>query len=184
MMMKMIKNKDFLIFIKIFIFLDLALIIYSFYFKNIIWLINTQVAFISFLFISIASFISYRKNIKKRVENLDLLRSENEDVDMIDKIEDPYDLYSDIIESNKDDLNAQEIKEIIKEEKAKVKAQTFKNTIFSASSYLSLYRLFGYAFLIFGFFILNNNKIFIPVAFIVGLSIVPFGVLLSKFFRK
>jgi hypothetical protein len=42
----------------------------------------------------------------------------------------------------------------------------------------------GYGFLIFGFFALNNNKILIPLAFIIGLSIVPIGVLFTKIFLK
>ncbi len=56
-----------------------------------------------------------------------------------------------------------------------------KNTVFSVSGFLSIYRILGYVILIFGFFVLNNNKIFLPIAFIIGLGVVPLGVLLSKF---
>ena len=31
---------------------------------------------------------------------------------------------------------------------------------------------------------LNNNNLFIPLAFIIGLGIVPIGVLLTKLFKK
>ena len=56
--------------------------------------------------------------------------------------------------------------------------------MFSATGFVSIYRILGYGFLIFGFFALNNNKILIPLAFIVGLSIVPIGVLFTKLFMK
>ena len=36
---------------------------------------------------------------------------------------------------------------------------------------------------IFGFFALNNNGIFLPLAFIIGLGIVPIGVLFSKLLK-
>ena len=78
----------------------------------------------------------------------------------------------------------EKIKEIIDEEKSKVKQNVVKNTLFSATGFLSIYRILGYGFLIFGFFALNNNKILIPLAFIIGLSIVPIGVLFTKLIKK
>ena len=75
-------------------------------------------------------------------------------------------------------------KEIINKEKSRVKQNSLKNTLFSATGFLSIYRVLGYGFLIFGFFALNNNKILIPLAFIVGLSIVPIGVLFTKLIKK
>lgn len=62
LMMKI--NPEILKFAKVFILLDLCLLIYSFSFQNGIWLLNTQVAFISSLFIVIASFYSYKRNIQ------------------------------------------------------------------------------------------------------------------------
>ena len=74
--------------------------------------------------------------------------------------------------------------QIINNEKSKVKRDSLKNTFFSASGFLSIYRVLGYGILIFGFFALNNNKNFLPIAFIIGLGIVPFGVLISKLIEK
>jgi hypothetical protein len=154
-------------------------------FNTPIWLLNTQVAFISSLFITIASFLSYRKNIHGRLSNLDLSKeSKNVDRDKVDEIDDPYDLYSEYEEIPEEELTPEKIKEIITEEKAKVKKNSVKNTIFSATGFLSVYRVLGYATLIFGFFALNNNKLFLPIAFIVGLGIVPIGVLLSRLLDK
>lgn len=173
-------NPEILKFAKVFIFLDLCLLIYSSIFQNSIWLLNTQVAFISSLFIVIASFYSYKRNIQNRLSNFESTKVSAEDRDKIDEIDDPFDLYSEYEEIPEEELTPQKIKEIIQEEKSKVKKNSLKNTLFSAGGFLSIYRVLGYGILIFGFFALNNNKIFIPVAFIVGLGIVPIGVLLSK----
>ena len=173
-------NPEILKFAKVFFLLDLCLLIYSFIFQNGIWLLNTQVAFISSLFIVISSFYSYKRNIQNRLSNFEASKASAEDRDKIDEIDDPFDLYSEYEEIPEEELTPEKIKEIIQEEKTKVKKNSLKNTLFSAGGFLSIYRILGYGILIFGFFALNNNKIFIPVAFIVGLGIVPIGVLLSK----
>lgn len=183
MMMKI--NQDILNFAKVFIFLDLCIIVFAFISKDMYWLLNTQVAFIASLFITIASFFSYKRNVQNRISNLDLsVEHKTEDRDKIDEIDDPYDLYTEYEEIPEEELTPEKIKEIIQDEKSKVKKNSFKNTVFSAGGFLSVYRVLGYGFLIFGFFALNNNKIFLPIAFIVGLGIVPIGVLLSKLLDK
>lgn len=178
-------NPEIIKFAKVFIFLDLCIFIYALVFQNKLWLLNTQIAFISSLLITVASFISYKKNIQNRLSNFDYSKiSKGEDRDKIDEIDDPYDLYTEYEEIPENELTAEKIKEIINDEKSKVKRNSVKNTIFSASGFLSIYRIFGYIILIFGFFVLNNNKIFMPIAFIIGLGIVPFGVLISKLIKK
>ena len=174
-------NQEVLKFAKVFIILDFCMILYAFIFQNSLWLLNTQVAFISSLFITIASFLSYKRNIQNRLSNLDLSKqNQGEQRDKIDEIDDPYDLYTEYEQVPESELTPQKIKEIIEDEKSKVKKNSFKNTLFSAGGFLSVYRVLGYSFLIFGFFALNNNKIFIPIAFIIGLGVVPIGVLVSK----
>ena len=183
MMMKI--NPEILKFAKVFILLDLCLILYSLIFQNNLWVLNTQVAFVSSLFIIIASFLSYRRNIQSRLSSLDLTKTnQNEDRDKIDEIDDPYDLYTEYEQIPEEELTSEKIKEIINDEKSKVNKNSFKNTLFSASGFLSIYRILGYGILIFGFFDLNNNKIFLPIAFIIGLGIVPIGVLFSKLLEK
>lgn len=185
LLIKMKINPQILDFAKVFIILDLCLIFYSLIFQNKLWFLNTQVAFISSLFIVIASFLSYKKNIQNRLSNLDLSKTNQfEDRDKIDEIDDPYDLYSEYEEIPESELTPEKIKEIINDEKSKVKRNSLKNTFFSVSGFLSIYRVLGYGILIFGFFALNNNKIFLPIAFIVGLGIVPIGVLFSKLVEK
>lgn len=180
-MMTMIKS-----FAKVFFLVDLCIIIYALVFQSSLWLLNSQVAFFASMFVTIASFLSYRRNVQNRLSNLDTSKQlKDEPRDKIDEIDDPYDLYSEDIEPVKEeDLTAQKIKQIIQEEKAKVKRNSFKNTVFSAGGFVSIYRVIGYASLIFGFFALNNNNLFIPVAFLVGLGIVPIAVLFTKFILK
>ena len=183
MMMKI--NPEILKFAKVFFILDLCLVSYSLIFQSTLWLLSSQVAFFSSLFITIASFLSYKKNIENRLSDLDLTKNnENEDRDKIDEIDDPYDLYTEYKEIPESELTPEKIKEILNNEKSKVKRDTLKNTIFSASGFLSIYRVLGYGMLLFGFFALNNNKIFVPIAFIVGLGVVPIGVLFSKLLEK
>ena len=183
LMMKKI-NPEILKFAKVFIFLDLCIAIYALVFQNNLWFLNSQVAFISSLFITIATFLSYKRNIQHRISNLDLSQSSDlEQRDKIDEIDDPYDLYTEYDEIPENELTAEKIREIINDEKSKVKKNTFKNTLFSAGGFLSIYRILGYGVLIFGFFALNNNGIFLPLAFILGLGIVPFGVLFSKLIK-
>ena len=182
MMMKI--NPEILKFAKVFFILDFCLILYSLIFQDKLWLLSSQVAFFSSLFITITSFLSYKRNIENRLSNLDLTQTQNETRDKIDEIDDPYDLYTEYEEIPESELTPQKIKEIINNEKSKVKRDSLKNTFFSASGFLSIYRVFGYGILIFGFFALNNNKILLPIAFIIGLGIVPIGVLFSKLIEK
>ena len=182
LMMKI--NPEILKFAKVFIIIDLCIFFYAFIFQNGLWFLNSQVAFFSSLFITIASFLSYKKNIQSRISNLDLSQSNGLDQrDKIDEIDDPFDLYTEYEEIPESELTPEKIKEIINDEKSKVKKNTFKNTLFSAGGFLSIYRVLGYGVLIFGFFALNNNGIFLPLAFIIGLGIVPIGVLFSKLLK-
>ena len=185
LLIKMKINSEIIKFAKVFFILDLCLISFALIFQSTLWLLSSQVAFFSSLFIIIASFLSYKRNIENRLLNLDLTQNnESVDRDKIDEIDDPYDLYTEYKEIPESELTPEKIKEIINDEKLKVKQNSFKNTLFSAGGFLSIYRVFGYMILIFGFFALNNNKILVPIAFIIGLGIVPLGVLFSKLIEK
>src|SRR5574344_225969 len=178
-------NSQILSFAKVFLVLNLCLTVYAIIFQNSIWLLNIQVAFFASLFVTIASFLSYRKNIKNRLLNTEEnTKVSSDERDKIDEIDDPYDLYSEYEEVSESELTPEKIKEIITEEKKRVKQNSLKNTLFSAGGFVSIYRVLGYGFLIFGFFALNNNKLLIPLAFIIGLSIVPIGVLFTKLIKK
>ncbi len=177
------KTKDTIIsFAKVFFIVDLCLITYSSVFQDVLWVLNTQVAFIGSLLVTAGTFLSYRRNVQNRLSNLDASKHmTNEDRDKIDEIDDVYDLYTEYEEVPQEELTPEKIKEILEEEKSKIKKNSFKNTIFSAGGFISIYRIFAYGVLVFGFFALNNNKLFLAVPFLVGLGIVPLSVLLTKF---
>jgi len=159
-------------FIKIFLLINFILIIYSLLFKNVTWLLNSQIAFLGSLFIILASFFSYRKNIQNRLSNFDDLKQL--------EIDDSFDLYDENKKVEKEHLNSEKIKEIIEDEKQRVKKNSFGNIIFSISGFVSIYKFLGYGFLIFGFFALNNNKLFLVTPFLIGLFIIPLGTIISK----
>lgn len=167
-------------FAKVFFIFDFAVILFCIISNNTIWLYNTQIAFISSLFISIATFLSYKRNVEKRLQNAIADVDAINDRDVIDEIDDPYDLYSEDNINEEKELSAQEIKTIIQEEKLKVKRNSFKNTIFSAPGFVSVSRISGYATLIIGFFYLNNHSLFEPISYLLGLSIVPIAMLFTK----
>ena len=161
---------------------DIIMIIISILMGGYIWVLNTQVAFISAMLITVGSYLGYKKNIQTRVENI-----QNKNMvdisDEYDKIDDKFDLYSDGEIDNKE-LSKEDISQIFQDEKRKLKNQnTAMNTLKSVSGITSLYRIAGYGSLIFGFFYLNNNAILVPIAYLVGFIVVPISALLSKFIQ-
>lgn len=109
--MTIIKN-----FAKFYLLLDAIVIVVCVILGNYLWLLNTQVAFISAMAITIGSFLGYQRNIQKRVESINPNETSSlEPRDKIDEIDDPYDLYGEINEQQ--EFSASEIKSIIQEEK-------------------------------------------------------------------
>ncbi len=72
-------------------------------------------------------FYLIKKNIQNRLENLDKNDiSSSEERDKIDEIDDPFDLYSEYKEVPESELTPEKIKEIIDEEKSRVKQNVTK----------------------------------------------------------
>ncbi len=168
------------IFAKVFIVIEIAVIVFCLLQGNMIWLLNTQIAFFSSLIITIGAFLGYKNNIKSRIEKQQIDLS---DPDKIDKIEDPFDLYSDD-PINYDEISKEDAKVIIQEEKKRVKQHTFKNFFSSFTAASSIYRIVGYIGLVVGFFFLVNNKLFNTYAYMFGLIIVPAGALVISFILR
>lgn len=163
-------------FVKIYLILDVAVILACIIANNYLWLLNTQVAFISAMLITLGSFWGYKKNIQNRLKGVEASNNALDEQDAIDKIDDPFDLYSEINEE-KEQYTASEIKEIITQEKKKIKQHSIKNAIFSASGFASVYRILGYMVLIFGFFALNNNGLLHVFSYVAGLLTVTLATL-------
>ncbi len=102
----------------------------------------------------LGSFYSYKKMISKRVET----KSYIENRDELDVIDDPHDLY-DESPLNEAPVEELDLKQIVKEEKAKIKTFNLKSMKIGASAGFSMFRLGAYLFLILGFISLKNNDI-------------------------
>lgn len=128
--------------------------------------INAQVAFVCAFLILMGSMYSYRRLIRKNIENETSIALE----DVVEKIDDPYDLYGeDAPEADED----RPLKEVIKEEKARLKASrhTAKNLAKSAPALFSAVRLVPYLFLVLGFIGLKNNGLLELWYFLPGLAV-------------
>ncbi len=147
----------------------LAAVAVIFFDIKVLW--NTQIGFISATLVMIASMISYRRMVNARVEHNVITMDDSKDV--IDKLEDPYDLYSE--EVKEDENDEKEFAEVVKEEKKKLKEN--KRTLFQVlkdtKAALSVYRLAAYAVLILGFLWLNRHGLLHIPSYIIALSLPP-----------
>jgi uncharacterized membrane protein len=140
--------------------------------------INLEIAFFSSFFILMGSMYSYSKLVQKRVESYE----GRDEKDLLEKIDDPYDLYDD--EETKEEVNPDEVdlKELIKEEKKRIKATgAAKNVKKTAPAMVSVYRLVPYGFLVLGFIGLKNNGLLELWPYLVGIGL---GVLAGLFVGK
>ena len=153
--------------LKLLLLIDVILIVGSIIFFDMNVLINSQIAFFTSTLVMIGSMFSYRRMVNARVEHNIITTDDSKDV--IDKLEDPYDLYSEeIIEDT--DVN---ISEAIKEEKKRMKAnrRSLFQTIKDTKGALSIYRLSAYALLVLGFLYLNRHGILHIPAYLISLSL-------------
>lgn len=116
--------------------------------------INLQVAFLSSFFIIAGSAYAYKRMIKNQValENIDEKR------DILDEIEDPYELYEEAERNSAADAEL-DLRAIVKEEKKKIKILDLREIKKGARAGVSLFRLVPYLFLIIGFIALKNNAL-------------------------
>ena len=124
-----------------------SLISFSFY-------MNLQVAFLSSLFVILGSSYAYRKMVHTQVET----KNYEDKRDLLDEIEDPHGLYDDepINNAPVEDLD---LKQIVKEERAKIKTLSVDSMKHGVRGASSLLRLVPYLFLILGFIALENNDL-------------------------
>ena len=130
-------------------------LVIALYFYDFTLFINLQVAFLSSLFIIIGSSIAYQRMVQTQVKSKNIEDGKRE---LLDNIEDPYELYDDepINNAPVEDLD---LKEIVKEEKAKIKTFSIDSMKHGVRGSVSLFRLVPYIFLVLGFIALENNKL-------------------------
>ncbi len=148
---------------------DVLLLLTSVIFFDIKVLYNTQIAYITSTLVMVASIVSYRRMVNARVEHNIITVDDSKDV--IDKLEDPYDLYSeDVVEEEEKDFA-----QTIKEEKKKLKEnrRSIYQTLKDTKAALSIYRLGAYAVLILGFLYLNRHGLLHIPSYILALGIPP-----------
>lgn len=146
---------------------DLLLVAVSVIFFDMKVLYNTQIGYITSTLVMVASILSYRRMVNARVEHNIITMDDSKDV--IDKLEDPYDLYSEdaVDEEEKDFV------ETVKEEKKKLKEnrRSVYQTIKDTKAALSIYRLGAYAVLILGFLYLNRQGLLHIPSYIISLGL-------------
>lgn len=131
-----------------------------------------EVALLSGAVIIMGSLYAYRNMIRTRTLGVEI----DDNKDIIDMMDDPYDLYE---EERQDEV--QDIKELIKEEKAKQKQNIIENTTKNSAAWVSVYRLLPYAFLVLGFLGLQNNHSLTLLPYMTGLGVgMITGYLLAK----
>ncbi len=122
--------------------------------------INLQIAVLSSFLVILLSAYAQKKMVQRSLQAGVI----TDDRDVIDTIEDPHGLYEeDKQESQKD------FKEIIKEEKKRIKIFSKENWQTGLKSSFALYRLSGYLFLVLGFIALKNNQLLDITSYLVGL---------------
>ena len=116
--------------------------------------VNLQVAFLSSLFVILGSAYAHRKMVINDIENENI----GYERDFLDEVEDPHELYDDmeINDAPAEELN---LKEIVKEEKKKIKTLSAKSMKKGVRAGVSMFRLAPYIFLILGFIALKNNDL-------------------------
>lgn len=131
--------------------------------------INAEVAFFSAFFIMMGSMYSYKSLVSKRLAGYEDLSED----DLIDKIDDPYDLYSEDVEMPEGE--EVDLKAVVKEEKARLKGHTTKNMATAAPAMVSMYRMGGYLLLVVGFIGLKNNDLLSLWPYMIALSVGVLG---------
>ncbi|MDD3343241.1 MAG: hypothetical protein PHR87_06690 [Sulfurospirillaceae bacterium] len=132
--------------------------------QNALWLLNTQIALVCSMMITLSSFLAYKAMIKHRVQEGDV----GDDRELLDVIEDPHGLYDD--------------EEVAKLSTIETVKKSTRNVLRSYKGALSPYRLASYAFLCISVLFLIRHTSFNALAFLVGLSIVPLSSLLGVWF--
>ncbi len=130
-------------------------------------LLNTQIGFVTASLVLFASMSSYKKMVETRIEH-DVITADI-DKDVIDKLEDPYDLYS---EEVKEEV-VEDVAAAIKAERARHKAN--KRSLFEVlrdtKAALSLKRLGAYLLLVLGFFYLHRHQMLQIPTYLFSLSL-------------
>jgi len=165
------------IFFKVLFVVDLIVVVFCLINNNFIWLLSTQVALLGSLAVSFGTYVSYKKVVEEKSK--EHIVADNRDI--FEKIEDPYFVYDE--ESKSEEIDEKAFKEIVAEEKKKLKSpkNALKNFISTSKGFLSIYRIVAYAFLAVTLLMLIDRKTLDIFSYLAGLSIVPLSALITSF---
>lgn len=159
---------------------EIVLLLTALIFFDIKVLYSTQIGYITATLVVLASIVSYRRMVNARVQHSIITMDDSKDT--IDKLEDPFDLYSeDTIDENEEKSLAQTVKE--EKKKLKENKRTVYQTLKDTKAALSIYRLGAYALLILGFLYLNRQELLHIPSYIISLglpSVILVWVLLNE----
>lgn len=161
------------------IIVDILLFLVSIMFFDIKVVYNTQIGYITATLVMVASILSYRRMVNARVKHNIVTMDDSKDV--IDKLEDPYDLYSEGVEQEEEKSFAQTIKE--EKKNLKKNRRTVYQTIKDTKAALSIYRLGAYAVLILGFLYLKRQELLHIPSYLISLGI-PSIILVWVFLKE
>ncbi len=148
-------------------FLVVQLVIVTTIFYSTAFFTNVEVAFLSSFFIILGSAFAYKRMVVSQVDS-DTYEDKR---DLLDEIEDPHELYDKVndevregtlgCDTSINEATAEELdlKQIVKEEKAKIKTFSLSSIKHGARGSVSFFRLVPYIFLILGFIALKNNDV-------------------------
>ena len=171
--------------LKVLLAVDFVLLLVAAFFGGKVWILNTQIGFISATLIMVASVISYRRMVNARVE-LGIIPIDD-DKDVIDKLEDPYDLYSeDSVQETHEEEKEEDLVTVVKEEREKLKEnkRSLGQTIKDTKAALSIYRLGAYALLVLGFMFLNRQGFLHIPSYLLALSLPPMIIVIMLVTQK
>jgi len=167
-------------FFRIFLAIDSLLVIYFIFQDDYLALLNSQIGALSAMAVAVGSYIGYKQSINNQVQKLDDIYVD--DRDLIDKIDDPHELFDEDDKINENEISDEEAKAIFKEEKEKLKKQsTIKNVAISFKGIFSPFRIVGYILLVIGFFWLEKNGNLQVFPYLFGLSILPISTIVTSF---
>jgi len=156
-------------------------IILGSYFYDPTLFFNAQVATLSSFLVIVGSAYSYKRMVQNQV---DIKNSDDGKRDLLDTIEDPYELYDDS-EINNAPADELDLKEIVKEEKSKIKTFSVDSAKYGARGSVSLFRLLPYLFLVLGFIALKNHEVLDIAVYLVSILVgIIVGSIASKRFTS
>ena len=138
------------------LFLSMEIFILSTYFLSFTFFINFQIAFLSSFFVIMGSMYAYKKMVSKQIQSHK--EGTQDERDILEKIEDPHELYVENKELNETPIEELDFKEIVKEEKKKIKTLSLDSMKQGSRGSVSAFRIIPYIFLVLGFIALKNNE--------------------------